>query len=183
VWLRAFHDIYNPALALQVLSLLLREHPDATLTMVGPDKGDGTLGTTRRLAEKLDLYGRVSFVGAVPKTTIPDILKHADVFLNTTNIDNTPVSVLEAMAAGLCVVSTNVGGIPYVLSNDIDSLLVPPRDPESMTMAVSRILDEPDLAARLSSNARKKAEQYDWALVMPHWEALLTDLASETPSP
>ena len=106
----------------------------------------------------------------------PDWLTKADIFINTTNVDNMPISVLEAMASGLCVVSTNVGGIPYLLEDESDALLVPPNDPQAMTAAVCRILTEPGLAEKLSSNARKKAEQFDWSVIMPQWEAILEDV-------
>jgi glycosyltransferase involved in cell wall biosynthesis len=101
-------------------------------------------------------------------------LNGADIFLNTTNVDNTPVSIMEAMASGLCIVSTNVGGISYLLEHERDALLVPPDDPEAMAGAVRRLLTEPELAARLSNNARRKAEEFDWATVLPKWKELLT---------
>ena len=106
------------------------------------------------------------------------MLNSGDVFLNTTNVDNTPVSVIEAMACGLCVVSTNVGGLPYLLDDEQDSLLVQPDDPAAMATAVSRILRENVLATRLSQNARAKAEQFDWSTVLPQWLALLRGIGS-----
>ncbi len=68
----------------------------------------------------------VDFWASVEKSEVPAWLAKGDIFLNTTNVDNTPVSVIEAQAAGLCVVSTNVGGIPFLLENGKDALLVPP---------------------------------------------------------
>ena len=99
-------------------------------------------------------------------------MNQGDVFINTTNIDNTPVSLLEAMACGLCVVSTNVGGLPYLIEDGVDALLVPPDDSQAMAAAVRRILTEPGLAARLSSNARKKIERFDRSVILPQWEEL-----------
>jgi glycosyltransferase involved in cell wall biosynthesis len=94
-------------------------------------------------------------------------------------VDNTPVSILEAMACGLCIVSTNVGGISYLLEHEHDALLVPPDDPVTMAAAVRRVLTEPALAERLSFNARKKAELYDYSVVLPQWEALVKTVAQE----
>jgi len=176
VWLRAFHSIYNPSQALSVLASVLREHPEAKLTMVGPDKGDGSLRAFRRSAEELELESRVEYAGLVQKADVPAWLDRGDVFLNTTNVDNTPVSVIEAMACGLCVVSTNVGGILYLLEDEQDALLVPPNDSKAMADAVERILTEPGLAEKLSLNARKKAEGFDWQVVLPQWEALFTEV-------
>ncbi|GAB1472144.1 hypothetical protein MASR2M66_30220 [Chloroflexota bacterium] len=176
IWLRAFHHIYNPALAIKTAVLLVSELPELTLTMIGPDKGDGSLQSTIALADKLGMSERLQLPGRVTKQDVPTWLQHGDIFINTTNIDNTPVSVLEAMACGLCVVSTNVGGIPYLLEDGKDALLVPPDDPDAMASAIRRILTEPGLAERLSLNARKKAEQFDWSLILPQWEALFSEV-------
>ena len=177
VWLRAFHAIYNPALAPRVLVHLVDEFPDVHLIMVGPDKGDGSFQATQRLVEKLGLDDHIHFPGSVPKEAVPKWLDKGDIFINTTNVDNTPVSVLEAMACGLCIVSTNVGGIPYLLEHEADALLVPPDDPESMATAVRRILTEPWLAKRLSLHARRKAEQFNWANILSQWEALFIEIS------
>jgi glycosyltransferase involved in cell wall biosynthesis len=176
IWLRAFHSIYNPTLAPHVLAQLLPEFPDAHLAMVGPDKGDGSLQETVRLADALGISEKLELPGGVPKSDVPGWLTQGDIFINTTNVDNTPISVLEAMACGLCVVSTNVGGLPYLLEDEYDALLVPPNDPHTMTAVIRRILTEPRLAERLSSNARKKAERFDWSVIMPQWEEIFRDV-------
>lgn len=180
VWLRSFHSVYNPSLAPKVLASLRKDFPNVHLTMIGPDKADGSFEATRQVVTKLDIEGKIDLVGSVPKKEVPTWLNRADIFLNTTSVDNTPVSVLEAMACGLCVVSTNVGGIPYLLEHEQDALLVPPDDPEAMANAVRRLLTEPILAARLSRNARLKAEGFDWSVVLPKWKALLTSIAEGT---
>ena len=172
VWLRAFHKVYNPQLAPRVVAALFPAFPEIQLLMIGPDKGDGSFQHTKQLAEDLGVASRLRFPGLVSKQDVPDWLNQGDVFINTTYIDNTPVSLLEAMACGLCVVSTNVGGLPYLIEDDIDALLVPPDDTQAMADAVRRILTEPDLAARLSSNAHKKTEQFDRLIILPQWEEL-----------
>ena len=116
-------------------------------------------------------------MGSVSKTDIPRILQEGDIFLNTTNVDNAPVTVVEAMACGLCVVSTDAGGVPYLVEDGVDALLVGRNDPDAMATAVRRILGDPVVAASLSKNARIKAEAFDWNRVLPQWEALLADVA------
>jgi glycosyltransferase involved in cell wall biosynthesis len=174
IWLRAFHEIYNPSLAPKVAALLANNFPNVRLAMIGPDKGDGSLHRLQRLSAELALVNRIMLPGRVPKAEVPNWMNKGDIFLNTSDVDNTPVSILEAMACGLCVVSTKVGGIPYLLGDEHDALLVPPNDPEAMANAVRRILTEPGLARHLSKNARQKAEQFDWSMILPKWEALLT---------
>jgi glycosyltransferase involved in cell wall biosynthesis len=146
------------------------------MTMVGRDKGDGTYQAARAVARELGVEDRIEFPGGVTKATVPGWLDRFDIFLNTTNVDNTPVSVMEAMACGLCVVSTNVGGLPYLLADGEDALLAEPGDAVSLARAVSRVLAEKGLSGRLSRNARKKVEQFDWSITIPQWETLLRSL-------
>ena len=176
IWLRAFHEIYNPELAVRLLSRIREKHKDVRLTMIGPDKGDGSLQKTRQTAARLGVEAVVDFMGAVPKQDVPGLLAQGDIFLNTTNYDNTPVSVLEAMACGLPVISTNVGGIPRLLEDNETALLVPPANVEAMTQAVIRLFQEPNLGLRLARNGRKRVEAFDWTGVLPQWERLLAGL-------
>lgn len=177
VWLRAFHEIYNPTLAPRIVARLVDEFPDIRMTMFGPDKGDASLQATKRVAAELGVSDRFDFPGSVPKAKVPRAIATGDVFVNTTDIDNTPVSVLEAMACGLCVVTTNVGGIPFMLHDGVDALLVPPRDEEAMAAAVRRVLTDRALASSLSRNARHKVEQLDWSAILPRWEAIVSAVA------
>jgi glycosyltransferase involved in cell wall biosynthesis len=173
VWLRAFHRVYNPALAPRVLARLVVDHPQATLAMIGPDKGDGSLESTRREASALGVAARITFLGGVPKDDVGVHLGHGDVFLNTSDADNAPVSVTEAMACGLCVVTTDAGGLRDLVDDGEDALVVPRDDAEAMAAAVRRLLAEPRLAARLSAAARAKVEPLSWSRLLPEWEALL----------
>lgn len=178
IWLRAFHKTYNPSLAPAVLALLVADNPDVSLTMIGPDKGDGSLQQTIDAAARLGVSNRLRIVKGVPKERVGEALSEAEIFLNTTNVDNTPVSLVEAMATGLCVVSTNVGGIPDLVDDGRDGILVPPADPSAMASGVRRILADSGFATRLSHNARRKAELWDWSVLLPTWERLLRETAN-----
>jgi len=180
IWLRAFHQIYNPILAPQALAEILKSFPSAHLTMIGPDKGDGSLEQTRKKAWELGVASHITFVGSIPKSAVGAWLNKADIFLNTTNVDNTPVSVLEAMASGLCVISTRVGGISSLLNDENDALLVPPSDPEAMSFAIKRVLIDQRLATKLSVNGRRKVERFDWSIVLPKWEQLLNSIVEKS---
>jgi glycosyltransferase involved in cell wall biosynthesis len=169
--------LYNPALAAEVMGLLAPEFPNVELTMLGSDRGDGSWQSTEAAARKHGLSRRLHLPGGVQKRDVPTWLNRGDIFLNTTHVDNTPVSVIEAMACGLCVVSTNVGGIPYLLEDGEDALLVPPDDAPAMAAAVRRILTEPGLAARLSANGRRKVQPFDWTNILASWKELLRSAA------
>ncbi|SDH03351.1 Glycosyltransferase involved in cell wall bisynthesis [Psychroflexus sediminis] len=166
LWVRSFAHLYNPLLALKVLQELLKSYPKAKLSMVGPFKDD-SIEDCKAYAKAHNLP--VTFTGGMPKADWLDYAKDFDIFINTTNVDNTPVSVMEAMALGLPVVSTNVGGIPFLLEDEQDALLVNPDDVNSFTGAVSKLLNNPELAQKLSKNGREKVEQFDWEVVKEKW--------------
>jgi glycosyltransferase involved in cell wall biosynthesis len=175
LWMRTFHELYRPDLALRAFVLVRQSHPDATLTLAGQDKG--LLGETRRLARELGLDGAVRFAGFLDAEGKRREFAGHDIFLNTNQVDNAPVSVLEAAAFGLPVVSTDVGGIPHLLRYEEDALLVPEGDADALAISVCRLLDEPGLAARLSAAGRAVAERSSWPRVRPLWEELLDEVS------
>jgi glycosyltransferase involved in cell wall biosynthesis len=176
IWMRAFHSIYNPEMALQVLSLVQRVFPSAKLTLAGPDKG--SLMAMRRLAKELGVDEAVRFPGFLNMEAKIREGGANDIYLNTNKIDNMPVSVLEMGAMGLPVVTTAVGGIPDFLVNCETGLLVPDNDDEAMAKAVKRLLDDPELAGRLSASGRRLAERFSWEQVGPQWEQLFSEVQS-----
>lgn len=176
VWVRAFHSVYNPTMAVKVVSLLEKSASDVSLTMIGPDKGDGSLGRTRKTAADLGVSDRIEIVGHVVHSEIPKWLDRADIFINTSNYDTAPRSLLEAMANGLCVISTRVGGIPLLAQDGSEDLLVDPGDAEGMANAVQRVLNDQNLAHQLSVRARLRAEAFDWEKILPRWDALFERL-------
>jgi len=175
LWMRAFEELYRPSLALRVLARITARAPEATLTMAGPD--GGLLAGVRAEAERLGLATRVSFPGLLTGTSKDRALASHDVLLSTSRVDNAPVSVLEAAAWGLPVVAASVGGLPHLLTDGEDGLLVEAGDgdgaAEPLADAVLRLLAEPGLAARLSANGAALAHRSRWPQVRPQWEELL----------
>ena len=171
LWVRAFATIYNPEMAVKVLFELQRIYPNASLTMVGPDK-DGSLQTTKAFADFINC--KVSFTGQLSKEDWWQLASEHDIFINTTHFDNTPISVMEAMALGLPVVSTNVGGIPYLLADKENALLVNDDDVSSMTDAICSLLEDQQKASDLALNARHFIEQMDWNVVKEEWKGVLS---------
>lgn len=169
-WMRSFYPYYNPAMAVRVLARLRASVPDATLVMAGRDKG--VKGEVERLAASMGLNGAVRFPGFLDVEAKRREASAADIFLNTNNEDNMPVSVIEAGAMGLPVVATEVGGIRDLLTHEENALLVPDNDVEAMTEAVRRLLNEPSLAGRISENGRRLAERSSWEQVLPQWESV-----------
>jgi glycosyltransferase involved in cell wall biosynthesis len=173
IWLRAFHRIYSPSDAVRALALLTTEFPEIRLSMAGPDKQDGSLEEARSLAATLGVDDRIEYAGRIAKTEIPGFINQGDIFLNTSAVDNHPVTLLEAMACGACIVSTRPGGIPYLAKHRQNCILVPVGDVDGLAQGVAEVLRQPKLAASLSQNARRTVEEYDWSMILPQWRALL----------
>lgn len=171
LWVRAFSSIYNPDLAVRILHEVRKTHPDATLTMVGPDKGE--LKSVKELIHELGLQEAVSITGPVPNDQLFRYFHSHSVYLNTTSYESFGVAVMEAAACGTPIVSTTVGEIPLLWEYEKNILMIKAFTPEQFAEQINRIFSEPGLAQRLSSNARSKAEQFDWEHIKPQWIELL----------
>ncbi len=177
LWVRAFDEIYNPCLAIRILRKLIEDYPDASLCMVGPDK-DGSLQRCRTLAEDLGVGDKVRFTGRLSKEAWIALSAEYDLFINTTNYDNTPVSVVEALALGFPIISTDAGGLPDLIEDGKTGLLVSPDDEEMFTKKITMLLQTSERAAALSRAARKKAEEFAWEQVGEMWREILYSNAS-----
>ncbi|WP_298516048.1 glycosyltransferase family 4 protein [uncultured Kordia sp.] len=172
LWVRSFAEIYNPQLAVEVLHGLKQHGIAASLCMVGPRK-DASFEKTQELAKELNV--EVTFTGRLSKQDWLSLSVDYDIFINTTNFDNTPVSLIEAMALGMPIVSTNVGGIPYLINDGEDGLLVKPNSKEDMIQAIENLVNSPEMVENLSKNGRAKATTFDWEVVRNQWKSLLQD--------
>lgn len=172
LWVRAFAEIYNPIMAVKVLKLIKREYREATLCFIGPDR-DGTRTLVEKFIMDQNLESSVEITGILSKSDWHKKSLDYDIFINTTNIDNTPVSVIEAMALGLYVVSTNVGGIPHLLKDNENAFLVNPDSEKEMATKILEILKNQSLF--LTLNARKLAETFDWKYARQSWIELLNN--------
>lgn len=171
LWVRSFSKIYNPSLAIKILKSLQEQGVAATLCMVGPDS-DGTLQEVKNLAKTLNLP--VKFTGKLAKEAWWQLAKDYNVFINTTNFDNMPVSVIEAMALGLPVVSTNVGGMPYLIEDGKDGLLVEKNNVDAFVNAIKQLVQHPNKTQSMTINARKKVESFSWNLMKKQWMEILS---------
>jgi len=170
LWVRSFSKLYNPKLAIDILSQLKKQGYPVSLCMVGPDN-DGSLLTTKAYAKTLNLD--VTFTGKLSKDEWIALSKNYNLFINTTNFDNTPVSIIEAMALGLPIVSTNVGGLPFLITDQSTGLLVPPKSTEAFVGAILKLYNNKALASSIVNNARQQTEAFDWNAVKLQWISTL----------
>ena len=171
---RNFEPLYNVRCSLDAFALVQREVPEARLVLVGDGSQRAALEAR---AHELALRN-VTFVGRIPPGRMGQLYDEADVYLNSPDIDNMPGSIIEAYAAGLPIVTTDVGGIPYIVRHEETGLMVPHNDARAMAAAALRLLHEPGLARRLSAQARAECLRlYVWPAVESEWKALYTELA------
>lgn len=170
LWVRSFSKIYNPEMALHVLADLQKDFPHAQLCMIGPEK-DGALKSSKNLAKQLKLD--VKFTGKLPKIEWVKLSEAYDIFINTTHYDNTPVSVIEVMVLGLPVVSTNVGGLPFLLEDRKTALLVDDNDVAAMSNNIRILLSDKKYATDLAQNAYEVAKGFDSEKVKQQWVEIL----------
>jgi len=172
LYVRAFANIYNPEMAIKVLNEIKNVYPKAVLCMVGPEK-DSSFESCKALVRKLGMESSVEFTGMLQKKEWHKKSEDYNIFINTTNIDNAPVSVIEAMALGLPIVSTNVGGLPFLIENNKTGILVNKNDISAMVNAIASICENKEITNQLVINARKQVEKYDWNNVKNLWHNIL----------
>jgi glycosyltransferase involved in cell wall biosynthesis len=161
---RNLERIYDIETAIRAFARIVTKYPEARLTVAGAGPERETL---ERLARELGVDARLRFSGRLDNAELPSLYREATILLNPSRVDNMPNSLLEAMASGVPIVSTSVGGIPFLVEDGRTALLVPPGQPPAMAEAVLRLLREPELADRLRSEARREVSRYAWPRVRP----------------
>jgi phosphatidylinositol alpha-mannosyltransferase len=157
-------------IALAAFSKVLVELPDALLVVVGEGKDREAVTLLTEPAR-----GAVEMRGAVPNEQVPSYLAAGEVFVSpAVGQESFGIALVEAMAAGLPVVATDIPGFREVVSDGVEGLLVPPRDPEALAAGLVRVLTHPELATRLGEAGRERARTFDWPIVVDRLEGLYT---------
>jgi glycosyltransferase involved in cell wall biosynthesis len=151
-------------------------YPEAQLDLVGGGELEQSI---RDLVRQMNL-SNVNFTGVASRQQIGGFYDRADIFVNASNLDNMPVSVLEAFASGTPVVTTDPEGMKYVVAHERTGLLSPPGAATALAKNVVRVLKEPDLATRLAQNAFEESSRYRWAAVREQWLKAYADLMSRS---
>lgn len=148
---------------LKAFAIVQQEYPDATLTVAGYGSQEAAL---KEIAK--DMKG-VTFIGRVEPRDMPALYDAADIFVNSSVVDNQPISILEAFSAGLAVVSTPTGDIPSMLLNGARGRLVPHDDPQAMATAILDALEQAAGVTTMTRHARLEAERYSGPMVCREW--------------
>jgi phosphatidyl-myo-inositol alpha-mannosyltransferase len=154
--------------AVAAFARVLAEVPDAVLIVAGDGRDREALSLITSAALE-----RVALLGAVPNDRLPEIHAACEVFVSAaTGQESFGIALVEAMAAGLPVVATDIPGYREVVTHGVHGLLVPTRDPEALAAALVRVLTEPGLAERLGEAGRARAREFDWPNVVERLEEL-----------
>jgi glycosyltransferase involved in cell wall biosynthesis len=172
---RNHEPLYNVGCVLRAFAGIQQRLPEANLVVVGDGSQRAEL---ERLAGELNLR-QVEFVGRVEPEEMHGYYDAADVFLNASNIDNMPISILEAFAAGTPVVTTNAGGIPYIVTDGETGLMVEREDCDGLARAALRLFEEPGLASKLTRGAHEQSRLYTWSAVRDGWLKVYREVAGE----
>jgi glycosyltransferase involved in cell wall biosynthesis len=169
---RGFHPYYSIDVVIKAFAQIKKEYPGAQLDLVG---GGALEGEMRQLVSDLKLAG-VNFCGVASRTEIGRYYDQADIFINASRVDNMPVSILEAFASGTPVISTAPEGMQYLVENARTGLLSEVGDPAALAANVIRVLRDPELAHRLSTDARDELHFYQWNTVREQWLRVYREL-------
>ena len=175
---RALEPLYNIPCAIRAYQVVKDRFPDAEMTILGD-------GSQRKSLEHYVLRLGVSgiiFTGRVEREDIPSYFNRHDIFLNTSSIDNMPVSILEAFSAGLPVVTTRAGGIGWMVRDGENGCLIDLDDHASAAKRIIDLLEHPARAAQLAQIGRKDLQNYTWDNVGPRWCDLYCAIANRAVS-
>lgn len=163
---RNLEPIYDIPTVLTAFSLILSRLPGARLTIAGSGP---ELARLEALAKDLKVDEAVRFAGRIDNEDIPALYAAADLMVNPSTVDNMPISILEAFASGVPVVSTDVGGVPFIAEHGRTAILIPARAPERMAAAMLEILENRSAAGRMAEAARDEVKQYAWPVIREKW--------------
>jgi glycosyltransferase involved in cell wall biosynthesis len=144
------------------------ENPEATLTIAGYGSEEPRL---RAMAAQMT-RGGVRFLGKVAPSWMPKLYADSDVYLNASEVDNQPVSILEAFASGMPVISTPSGDIPSMVRHGETGLIVPPEAPIAMARAIAETFDRPERTLHMAEQARDEVERFTWRAVRDQWKSV-----------
>lgn len=170
LWVRSFSAIYNPIMAIKVVIKIKEKFQNVQLCMVGPIKDQSYMQTVE-FAKQNNID--VIFTGKLSKKKWITLSKDYNVFINTTHFDNTPISVIEALALGMPVVTTNVGGIPFFLTHNENALLVNDDDVDNMVLQINNLFENPTFTNTIINNGIALVKGFDWEIVKNEWKSLL----------
>jgi len=162
---RNLESHYGVDRVLRAFAIIQAKVPEASLKVVGDGSQRGSL---EALASDLGLQN-ITFTGQVDPNSIADVYDAADIYLNGSEIDNQPLSLLEAFACGLPIVTTDAGGISFMVTDGKTGMVVPRGDYQQMADRALRLLNDSALTKTIVEQGRQECRKYAWESVRDQW--------------
>jgi len=170
--IRGFGKPYNPLMTLKALANLVNVIPEIQLCMLG-NESEFYYQDVIDFIKINNLKNHITILPKMPQSKWIALSSQYDIMISNPIIDNTPVSIIEGMALGMCVITTNVGGVPYLVTNQKNALLVDNNDDENLSKQIEELCNNHNMANLISKNARDKAEEFNWENIKPLWKNTL----------
>ncbi len=171
LYVRGFGSLYNPMMAVKAIGMLKVKFPEIKLIMYGYEDLSELLSIQNYILKE-DLKSNIEIHKNTSRESWVANSIHSDIMISCPEIDNTPLSILEGMALGLAIISTNVGGIPFLLTQHQDAILIPSNNELELANVVESLINYPDKTHSMTLQAKKTLENYTWNTVKPLWENL-----------
>jgi glycosyltransferase involved in cell wall biosynthesis len=171
---RLLEELYNIPCILRAFAIIQERYPDAKLIIASFGDQRENL---ENYAKELNLKN-VEFVGKVNQERMAELYNEIDIYLNSPNTDNMPGSIIECYASGVPIVTTNAGGIPYILEHGKTGLMVEINDHEALAREAMRLLEDDDLAQKLINNGREAVAKFSWEKVRIKWLSIYEELSN-----
>ena len=171
---RNLEQIYDIPTAIRAFAIVKKAIPGATMTVAGSGP---ELANLHALVAKLGLAESIEFSGRIENASIPRLYSSADCMINSSTVDNMPISILEAFASGVPVITTDAGGIPDLVDHQVTGMLAPVGDAEGLARETLRVLQNPTYYADIRRTAHLEAQKYSWQQVRERWLAAYVALA------
>lgn len=165
---RNLETIYGIHNIIQAMSLLREEFNEFELHVAGSGP---QLPSLEQLCDTLHLNGHVVFCGRLSREEMQKLYESADAMINASTVDNMPNALLEALAQGVPIVTTDVGGIPFMVQHSQTALMVEPQNPKAIKDALLQLIHSPELRRSLQQKGRASIQQYTWQYIGPQWKS------------
>jgi len=166
---RNLESIYGIKTAIDAAKLLKESYPNLKLSIAGSGPQRDEL---KQYIRQAGLEENVILTGKLDPDEMVSLYHSADIMINPTTVDNMPNAILESMACGVPVVTTNVGGIPYIVKNESTALMVEVNNPVEMAKQVRKLCENPILYQTLVANGIAEIKQYSWTKIRQQWLSL-----------
>ncbi|PWR71772.1 GT4 family glycosyltransferase PelF [Methanospirillum stamsii] len=177
IFIGRLHPVKGIQYLIKAIKQVHEKIPQVRLVLIGEGEQRKSL---EDLVERLGIEDCVIFFGSIPNNRIPDILNRADIFTLSSLSEGFPTVILEAMACGIPIVASRVGGIPDIMQNGVNGYLVEPKNPDDIAKKILDLLQHDDLRQEISQNNKTHVKVYGWEKIALRFENIFLDITQNS---